>query len=413
MRAYQIAKEKYAALGVDTEKAMEALKKISISIHCWQGDDVSGFENPDGDLTGGIQTTGNYPGKARTPDELRADIEKMLTYIPGKHRISIHASYAETGSDKVDRDKLEKKHFQNWIDWAKEQGLGLDYNHTLFSHPLSADGFTLSHIDENIRKFWIDHCIVGREIADYIGEQLQDKVMNNLWIPDGFKDIPVDRYTPRRLLKDSLDKIFAKETKWNIDSVESKVFGIGSESCVIGSHEFYMGYAVKNQKYITLDTGHFHPTEVVSNKITGIIDFVPGILLHVSRPVRWDSDHIVILDDELMTLSAEIARNNFFDKICIGLDFFDASVNRIAAWTIGTRNTLKALLIGLLEPTEILKDYEHKFDYTSRLAILEELKSMPWADVWNEYCERADVPVGLSWLKDVKKYEREILLNRN
>lgn len=413
MTAYEIAKEKYAALGVDTEKAMEALKKIAISIHCWQGDDVSGFENPDGDLTGGIQTTGNYPGKARNPEELRADIEKMLTYIPGKHRLSIHASYAETDGQKVDRDKLEKKHFQNWIDWAKDQGIGLDYNHTLFSHPLSADGFTLSHVDEKIRKFWIDHCIAGREIAEYIGEQMQDKVMNNLWIPDGFKDIPVDRYTPRKLLKDSLDKIFAKETKWNVDSVESKVFGIGSESCVIGSHEFYMGYAVQNQKYITLDTGHFHPTEVVSNKITGIIDFVPGILLHVSRPVRWDSDHIVILDDELMTLSAEIARNNFFDKICIGLDFFDASVNRIAAWTIGTRNTLKALLIGLLEPSAALADYEHKFDYTSRLAILEELKAMPWADVWNEYCERAGVPVGLDWLKDVKKYESDVLLKRN
>ncbi len=413
MTAYEIAKEKYAALGVDTEKAIEKLKKIKVSIHCWQGDDVSGFENPDGALTGGIQTTGNYPGKARNPEELRKDIEKMLTYIPGNHRVSVHASYAETGGRKVDRNELECKHFQNWIDWAKANDLGLDYNHTLFSHPLSADGFTLSHVDKGVRDFWIEHCIKGREIAEYIGEQLQDKVMNNLWIPDGFKDIPVDRYTPRQLLKDSLDKIFEKDTKWNIDAVESKVFGIGSESCVIGSHEFYLGYAVKNQKYITLDTGHFHPTEVVSNKITGVMDFVPGILLHVSRPVRWDSDHVVILDDELMMLSAEIARHNFFDRVCIGLDFFDASINRIAAWTIGTRNTLKALLIGLLEPTEELKKCEHSFDYTSRLAILEELKSMPWADVWNEYCERAGVPVGMDWLKDVKKYEKEILLERN
>lgn len=413
MTAYEIAKEKYAALGVDTEKAIEALKKISISIHCWQGDDVSGFENPDGGLTGGIQTTGNYPGKARNPEELRADIEKMLTYIPGKHKVSIHANYAETNGEKVDRDALEPKHFQNWIDWAKENKIGLDYNHTLFSHPLSADGFTLSHVNEDVRKFWIEHCIKGREIADYIGEQLQDKVMNNLWIPDGFKDIPVDRYTPRQLLNDSLDKIFAKETKWNVDAVESKVFGIGSESCVIGSHEFYTGYAVKNQKYLTLDTGHFHPTEVVSNKITGIIDFVPGILLHVSRPVRWDSDHVVILDDELQMLAAEIARNNFFDKIAIGLDFFDASINRIAAWTVGTRNTLKAFLIGLLEPTEMLKGYEHSFDYTSRLAMLEELKAMPWADVWNEYCEREGVAVGASWIADVKKYESDVLFKRN
>lgn len=411
-QSYDIAKERYAQLGVDTELAMEKLKKIAISIHCWQGDDVIGFESAGTELTGGIQTTGNYPGKATTPEQLRADITKMLTYIPGKHRISVHASYAETGEKHVDRDELEPQHFDNWIKWAKEEGVGLDYNHTLFSHPKSESGFTLSSLDEDIRKFWVRHCVAGRQIADYIGQQMQDHVMNNLWIPDGFKDIPIDRYTPRKLLKESLDEIFAKPTKWNIDSVESKVFGIGSESCVIGSHEFYMGYAVQNQKYITLDTGHFHPTEVVSNKITGIVDFVPGILLHVSRPVRWDSDHVVILDDELVTLAQEITRHDLFDKICIGLDFFDASINRIAAWTIGTRNTLKAFLYAMLEPTEQMKQFEYEGDYTSRLAMLEELKTMPWADVWNEYCQRQGVPVGYSWLQDVKQYEKDVLLKR-
>ncbi len=411
-QSYDIAKERYAQLGDDTELAMEKLKKIAISIHCWQGDDVIGFESAGTELTGGIQTTGNYPGKATTPEQLRADITKMLTYIPGKHRISVHASYAETGEKHVDRDELEPQHFDNWIKWAKEEGVGLDYNHTLFSHPKSESGFTLSSLDENIRKFWVRHCVAGRQIADYIGQQMQDHVMNNLWIPDGFKDIPIDRYTPRKLLKESLDEIFAKPTKWNIDSVESKVFGIGSESCVIGSHEFYMGYAVQNQKYITLDTGHFHPTEVVSNKITGIVDFVPGILLHVSRPVRWDSDHVVILDDELVTLAQEITRHDLFDKICIGLDFFDASINRIAAWTIGTRNTLKAFLYAMLEPTEQMKQFEYEGDYTSRLAMLEELKTMPWADVWNEYCQRQGVPVGYSWLQDVKQYEKDVLLKR-
>ena len=411
-QSYDIAKERYAQLGVDSELAMEKLKKIAISIHCWQGDDVIGFESAGTELTGGIQTTGNYPGKATTPEQLRADITKMLTYIPGKHRISVHASYAETGEKHVDRDELEPQHFDNWIKWAKEEGVGLDYNHTLFSHPKSESGFTLSSLDEDIRKFWVRHCVAGRQIADYIGQQMQDHVMNNLWIPDGFKDIPIDRYTPRKLLKESLDEIFAKPTKWNIDSVESKVFGIGSESCVIGSHEFYMGYAVQNQKYITLDTGHFHPTEVVSNKITGIVDFVPGILLHVSRPVRWDSDHVVILDDELVTLAQEITRHDLFDKICIGLDFFDASINRIAAWTIGTRNTLKAFLYAMLEPTEQMKQFEYEGDYTSRLAMLEELKTMPWADVWNEYCQRQGVPVGYSWLQDVKQYEKDVLLKR-
>lgn len=410
MKSYEIAKEKYAALGVDTEKALEKMKDIKISVHCWQGDDVSGFENADGELTGGIQATGNYPGKATTPDELRQDIKMMFSLIPGKNRLNLHASYAE--GEKTERNKLTYKNFENWIEFAKENGLGLDFNPTLFSHPLSESGFTLSSNDEGIRNFWIEHCIACREIADFMGKALNDKTVTNVWIPDGFKDTPIDRLTPRRNLEKALDKIFEKETPNNIDSVESKVFGIGSESCVIGSHEFYMGYAVKNQTYLTLDTGHFHPTEYVSNKITGVCDFVPGILLHTSRPVRWDSDHVVAFDDELQLLFAEIARNDLFSKTAIGLDFFDASINRIAAWVIGTRNTQKAILMALLEPTAKLKEFEVNGDYTSRLAYLEELKAMPWQSVYDEYCERNNVPVGISWLKDVRKYEKDVLNNR-
>ncbi|MBO5452519.1 MAG: L-rhamnose isomerase [Clostridia bacterium] len=411
-KLYEEAKKRYAELGVDTEKVLEKLSKVKISIHCWQGDDVTGFENSGQALSGGIQTTGNYPGKAKTPQELRDDFKKMLTYIPGNHRISLHASYAETNGKKVERDEIQPEHFLNWIEFAKENNIGIDFNPTCFSHPKSDSGFTLSSYDEDIRKFWVRHCIASRKIADYIGKELNDKVVTNVWVPDGFKDIPVDRLAPRRLLKDSLDEIFAEKTKYNIDSVESKVFGIGSESCVIGSHEFYMGYAVKNQTYLTLDTGHFHPTEVVSNKLTAILDFVPGILLHVSRPVRWDSDHVVILDDELCAIGQEIARNDMFDKVSIGLDFFDASINRIAAWTIGTRNTIKSILLGMLEPTEALRKAEIDGDYTTRLAMLEEMKAMPWSAVFDEYCERNNVPTGYKWLEDVKKYEQEVLLNR-
>lgn len=409
---YNEAKERYAALGVDTDKAIEKLAKIPVSVHCWQGDDVNGFEFSEEGLSGGIATTGNYPGKATNPQQLRADIEKAFSYIGGTLRLSLHASYAETNGKKVDRNELKPEHFAAWVDWAKQQKLALDFNPTFFSHPMADSGFTLSSLDEGIRKFWIEHGIASREIADYMGRELNTVAVTNHWIPDGFKDIPVDRYAPRQKLEDSLDQIFAKETKNNLDGVESKVFGIGFESCTIGSNEFYLGYAVKNQKLITLDTGHFHPTEVVSDKITAVIDFVPGIVLHVSRPVRWDSDHVVILDDELQTLMAELCRHDFFDKVHIGLDFFDASINRIAAWVIGTRNTQKALLRGLLEPTEKLAKWEAEGDYTSRLAMLEELKCMPWAAVWDEFCERQGVAVGYSWLEDVKKYEKDVLLKR-
>ncbi len=411
MNSYEIAKERYAKIGVDTEKAIEKLFNLPISIHCWQGDDVGGFEVGDSELSGGIAATGNYPGKATNPGQLRADIEKMLTFIGGRHKISLHANYAETNGEKVDRNNLQPKHFQNWIDWAKEKNIGLDFNMTLFSHP-KAEGFTLSSLDKGIRDFWIEHCIASREIADYMGREIGDTTVTNLWIPDGFKDTPVDRYTPRKYLKDSLDKIYAKETPHNLDSVESKVFGIGAESCTIGSHEFYMGYAVKNNKLLTLDTGHFHPTELVSDKITGVIDYVPGILLHTSRPVRWDSDHVVILDDELQKIMAEICRHDFFNKVYIGLDFFDASINRIAAWVIGIRNTQKAVLMGMLEPTKTLVEAEAEGDYTKRLAMLEELKSMPWGDVWDEFCRRAGVCVGMSWIDEVKKYERDVLFKR-
>lgn len=412
MSTYKIAKEKYAALGVDTEKAIEKLSQIPISVHCWQGDDVGGFESPDSELSGGIAATGNYPGKAATPEQLRADIEKAFSFIGGKLRLSLHAIYAETNGEKVERNNLQPKHFSGWVDWAKQQKLALDFNPTLFSHPMADSGFTLSSLDEGIRQFWIEHCIACREIADYMGKELGSKAVTNVWIPDGFKDIPVDRYTPRKKLKDSLDRIFKKPTEYNLDAVECKLFGIGAESCTIGSHEFYMGYAVKNQKLLTLDTGHFHPTEVVSDKISSVIDFVPGILLHVSRPVRWDSDHVVILDDELQMLTAELVRHEFFDKVYIGLDFFDASINRIAAWVIGIRSVQKALLKGLLEPTEKLVGFEASGDYTSRLAMLEELKGMPWGDVWAEYCARQGVTAGYEWLDEVKKYEADVLLKR-
>lgn len=409
---YEIAKEMYAQIGVDTEEVMKRLADVPISVHCWQGDDIVGFENSDGELTGGIQITGNYPGKARNPQELRQDIEKAFSMIPGKKRLSLHAIYAETNGEKVDRNQLQPKHFENWIGWAKEKGLGLDFNPTLFSHPMSESGFTLSSVDEGVRDFWVEHCIACREIAEAMGKELNDTTVTNIWIPDGFKDIPVDRYTPRKLLENSLDKILKTPTPHNLDSVESKVFGIGSESCVIGSHEFYMGYAVKNQTLLTLDTGHFHPTEYVSNKITGIVDYVPGILLHVSRPVRWDSDHVVILDDELQTLASEITRNDLFSKIYIGLDFFDASINRIAAWVIGTRNTQKAFLMAMLEPTDMLRKAEWEGNYTKRLAMLEELKAMPWSAVWDEYCERNNVPQGMAWMEEVNAYEKDVLSKR-
>ena len=412
-KAYELAKELYASIGVDTDKAIERLEKIPVSMHCWQGDDVRGFENPDGDLTGGIQTTGNYPGRATTIDELRADFEKAISLIPGKKRMNLHAIYLDAQGEKVDRDQIEPKHFASWVDWAKKTGVMLDFNPTCFSHPLSASGFTLSSADEGIRAFWIEHCKRSRIIAEYFGRELGETACTNHWIPDGFKDIPVDRYAWRERLIDSYDKIFAgQDTKLNLNSVESKVFGIGAESCTIGSLEMCLGYAVKNNIMLTLDTGHFHPTEVVSDKISSELLFLNDVMLHVSRPVRWDSDHVVIFDDELKYISQEIIRGNFEKRVHIGLDFFDASINRIAAWVIGTRNMQKALMYALLEPTEKLRKLEVEGDYTSRLALLEEYKSYPFAAVWDYYCEKNNVPVRDAWLAEVKKYEADVLSKR-
>lgn len=413
-KAYELAKEVYAAIGVDTEAAMARVKEIPVSIHCWQGDDVRGFENPDGDLTGGIQTTGNYPGRARTITELRADIEKAFSLIPGKKRLSLHAIYLDNLGEKVARNKIEPKHFASWVDWAKTHHVGLDFNPTCFSHEMSADGFTLSHPSQEVRDFWIEHCIASRKIAEYFGRELNDTTVTNYWIPDGFKDIPVDRYGTRARLVDSLDKIFAGDvdTAHNLNAVESKVFGIGAESCTIGSHEFYMGYAMKNKMLLTLDAGHYHPTEVISDKISSVLLYLDEILLHVSRPVRWDSDHVVILDDELRAIALEILRNHFENRVHIGLDYFDASINRIAAWAIGSRNMQKALLLAALEPTEKLRECEHAFDYTTRLAMLEEQKTLPFGAVWEEYCERCGVPTGMDWISDVRKYEKDVLSRR-
>ena len=413
-QAYEMAKELYAEYGIDTDKAIERVSKIAISMHCWQGDDVGGFENPDGDLTGGIQVTGNYPGKATTIAQLREDFDKAASLIPGKKRINLHAIYLDSMGERVSREKIAPKHFDSWIDWAKEREYGIDYNPTCFSHPMSADGLTISHPDKAIRDFWIEHCIGSRKVAAYIGEKLGNTVITNFWMPDGFKDIPADRYGARLRMKESYDEIFKEEidTKFNKDSIESKVFGIGAESCTIGSGEFCLGYAAKNNKLLTLDTGHFHPTEVVSDKISSTLLYLDEILLHVSRPVRWDSDHVVILDDELKAIATEILRGNFTDRVHIGLDFFDGSINRIAAWVIGTRAMQKALLYAALEPSAQLADMEKTFDYTSRLAMMEEVKTLPFAAVWDMYCEMQGVPTGAKWLSDVKKYEAEILSAR-
>ena len=413
-KMYQIAKEIYAGIGVDTEAAMKRVSRIPVSIQCWQGDDVRGFENPDGELTGGIQTTGNYPGRARNLAELRADFEYAAKLIPGKKKISLHAIYLDNAGKKVDRDEIGPEHFQSWIDWAKERNYGIDFNPTCFSHPLSADGFTLSHVNKDVRDFWIRHCIASREIAAEIGRQLGETVCTNHWIPDGYQDIPVDRYGARARLADSFDQIFAKpiDKKYNLDGVESKVFGIGAESCTIGSHEFYMGCAMKHGVMLTLDAGHYHPTEVISDKISSSLLYMDDILLHVSRPVRWDSDHVVIFDDELKNIAAEILRNNFDNRVHIGLDFFDASINRVAAWTIGARNMQKALLYAALEPTEKLKKMEETGDFTARLAYLEELKSYPFAAVWDYYCENSGVAVRDNWIEDVQDYEKNVLSGR-
>lgn len=411
--AFALAKQQYAALGVDVDQALTTLATIPVSMHCWQGDDVGGFEADAGALTGGIQATGNYPGKARDAIELRRDLDLAMSLIPGAKRLNLHAIYLEAESP-VARDKIEPKHFANWVRWAKERGVGLDFNPSCFSHPLSADGMTLSHPDPEIRRFWIDHCKASRRISASFGQALGTPSVMNIWIPDGMKDLPADRLGPRQRLMAALDEVLAEriDEAHHIDAVESKLFGIGAESYTVGSNEFYLGYAGSRDIALCLDAGHFHPTEVISDKISAASLFVRHLLLHVSRPVRWDSDHVVLLDDETQAIANEIIRNELLERVHIGLDFFDASINRIAAWVIGTRNMKKALLRALLEPIEMLRQAECKGDYSTRLALMEETRSLPWQAVWDYACACEGVAVGVDWLDAVKEYEVQELLTR-
>lgn len=414
-KAYQIAKERYAELNVDTDHVISQMEKVNISLHCWQADDVGGFETPDASLGGGgIQVTGNYPGKATTLQQLRDDIDKVMQLLPGKQRLNLHAIYGDFEGEKTDRDQIEPAHFQSWINWAKIHEAGLDFNPTCFSHPFADDGFTLSSKNEKHRQFWIEHVKRTRRIAAEMGKQLQTPAVNNIWIPDGTKDTPVDRHTHRKLLKDSLDEIFAEEhpAEHLRDAVESKLFGIGSEAMVVGSHDFYLGYAIRNHKLICLDNGHFHPTEQVGDKISSVLQFLDHILLHITRGVRWDSDHVVTLNDEILLIAQEIIRSNALERVNIGLDFFDASINRIGAYITGVRATQQAFLYALLEPLNQLRSYEEEGKLFERLAMLENLKSMPWGDVYNYYCLQNDVPIGNHFIKEVQQYEKDVLLKR-
>jgi L-rhamnose isomerase len=413
-RTYGLAQERYAQIGVDTDRALQILATIPVSIHCWQGDDVGGFENQGSELGGGLAVTGNYPGRARTPDELRSNLDMALSLIPGRHRLNLHACYAETGGKRVDRNALEPAHFRNWIAWAKSRKMGVDFNPTFFAHPRAADGFTLTHQDTGIRQFWIEHGIQCREIGAAIGKALGTPCVTNFWIPDGYKDTPIDRKAPRERLVESLDAIFARKIspRFHRDSIEPKLFGIGSESYVAGSHEFYLGYAVRNHKLLCLDSGHYHPTETISDKISSVLMWLDEILLHVSRGVRWDSDHVVTLTDELHAIAQELVRGGYLRRVHIGLDYFDASINRVAAWVIGTRAMIIALLSALLEPVEQLRKFEIDRDFTSRLGMLEETKTLPFGAVWDRYCLSADVPVGDAWLSEVKRYEKNVLSAR-
>lgn len=412
--AYRLAKERYAFYGVDSDQALQTLARIPISLHCWQGDDVGGFEDTGGELGGGLAATGNYPGKARTAEELRRDLDFAYSLIPGRHRLSLHAIYAETGGSRVERNELGPEHFRAWLEWARSNGHGLDFNPTLFSHPKAESGFTLSSYDESIRQFWIEHCIASRNIGAYFGKELGTPCITNIWIPDGYKDIPVDRKTPRLLLSDSLDKILAEpiDPRYHLDAVEAKLFGIGSESYVVGSHEFYLGYAVTKGTVLTLDSGHFHPTETIFDKLSSVLMYVKEVLLHVSRGVRWDSDHVVILSDDLQAMMQEIIRGGYLDRVHIGLDYFDASINRVAAWVIGSRNTLRALLLALLEPLEQMKILERSGDFTARLALYEELKGLPFGAVWDYYCAQQSVPGGMHFMETIQDYEKKELFQR-
>ncbi len=407
--AFRLAVEQYDSLGINVERALETLRDVEISVHCWQGDDVVGFEGGGGVLGNGLAVTGNYPGRARSPSELRSDLELAYSLIPGKHRLNLHALYGEFYKA-VERDAIGVEHFQGWIDWGRSQSVKLDFNPSYFSHQHASDGFTLAHADKGIRQFWIGHGIACRKIAAAIGEAQGSPCVNNFWVPDGWKDTPADRKSPRERLAASLDEIFAEKlsTAHTLDAVECKLFGLGSESYVVGSHEFYMGYAISRNKVLCLDAGHFHPTEVISDKISSVLMYVPELLLHVSRGVRWDSDHVVTYTEELQAIMQEIVRGEYLKRVHIGLDFFDASINRVAAWVIGTRNTLKALLAALLEPTEKLRQLECDGDLTARLALMEEQKMMPLGSVWNYYCHTSGVPVDGAWLAQVREYESSV-----
>ena len=412
---YRQARDQYAAIGVDTDLAIKTLENVKISLHCWQTDDVGGFEKADAVLAGGgIMATGNHPGKARTIAQVRRDIEKVMTLVPGRQRLNLHAIYGEFSGDRIDRDQIEIRHFQGWIDWAKRLGIGLDFNPTCFSHPFADEGYTLSSKNEKIRKFWIEHVKRTRKIAAAMGHQLGTPAGNNIWIPDGSKDIPVDRHGHRKLLKDSLDEIFADQypREHLRDTLESKLFGIGSESMVVGSHEFYLGYAVTNHKFLCIDTGHFHPTEQIGDKLSSLLLFVGELLLHVSRGVRWDSDHVVIFNDELQFLSQELVRCNALERVSIGLDYFDASINRIGAYVIGVRATQLAILSALLEPTARLLEYEEQGKKFERLAVFEILKTMPYGAVYNYYCLNQGVPIGEDYIAAIQQYEASDLSKR-
>ena len=411
---YTLAADRYALFGVDVNKALAQLSRVSLSLHCWQGDDVGGFENPEAGLGGGLAATGNYPGKARTADELRSDLDKAYSLVPGRHRLNLHAIYAEPGSTLVSRDQLQPSHFSAWLDWARANDHGVDFNPTCFSHPLADSGFTLSSRDSGVRNFWIQHCIASRKIGEYFGRNLGTPCITNIWIPDGFKDNPVDRTAPRQRLADSLDQIFAEQIdpRHNLDSVEGKLFGLGSEGYVTGSQEFYLGYALTRRKLLCLDTGHYHPTELVSDKISAVLLYLNEILLHISRGIHWDSDHVVILSDELQMIMQELVVGEYLDRVHIGLDYFDASINRVAAWVIGMRSALKALLMALLLPKEELCQIENADDYTARLAWFEELKSMPSGAVWNYYCHIGGVSVGAAFLDEIRSYEHQVLSKR-
>jgi L-rhamnose isomerase len=414
-KAYQLAKEQYAELGVNTDTVIEKMQEVVISLHCWQTDDVGGFETPDATLSGGgIQATGNYPGKAHSIAQVRADLEKVLSLLPGKQRLNLHAIYGDFQGELVDRDQIEVKHFQSWIDWCKKQGIGMDFNASCFSHPRAADGYTLSSKNEENRKFWVEHVKRCRAISAEIGKQLGTPCVHNTWIPDGSKDTPVDRNGYRTLLKKSLDEAMTIDypKEYMKDAVESKLFGIGAESMTVGSHDFYLGYAIKNNKLICLDNGHFHPTEQVGDKISSCLQWVDEVLLHVTRPIRWDSDHVVTLNEDVQLIASEIVRNNFLNRVKVGLDFFDASINRIGAYVVGTRAAQKAFMIAMLEPTSILLKYEEAGQNFERLALLEELKTKPFGAVWDYWCLSENVPAGADYISEIQQYEKDVLLKR-